>query len=396
MPLRGVAVNRIRAFVEYLDKSKYTVSVITLHSDGAKHEETLYDSKIYRLKNKSFLKLPQFDRSTSKLVHYFKVIWKLIVLNLVKDEYSDWRKKAVKKLNEINQSNTIDVVLSSYAPSSAHIAAHQFCIKNPNVKWVVDMRDEMSENPFIGRIQQNKYEKIEKHIQKNANALITVSKPILDNFKKSITGLNYYVEIRNGFAHEEQFEKYQFNETFTITYAGTFHGIKKPDLFLKIIAKLEKENQLPEKWKIQFIGTIKNFDIPIDIADKIEFYPKKSYLEVIKICRNSDVNLLIIKADDTRKGVYSGKLFDYISVEKPIIALVNKDDVAAELINELNAGYIASLSDSEEIEKAIKQAVLDWKTKTILNIDKTKIKELHRKHQVKKLEYLIETMLNEK
>ena len=44
-----------------------------------------------------------------------------------------------------------------------------------------------------------------------------------------------------------------------------------------------------------------------------------------------DANIMLHPRGE-RKGVYSGKLFDYISAQKPIIACVDKNDVAAELI----------------------------------------------------------------
>ena len=80
---------------------------------------------------------------------------------------------------------------------------------------------------------------------------------------------------------------------------------------------------------------------------------------------------------------------------KPIIAIIDKTDVAAQLIQEIGAGFVADFNNIDEIEKAIGDAYQLWKEKKSLPMDKEKIPLLHRKHQVKKLEALIDKLLAE-
>jgi len=103
---------------------------------------------------------------------------------------------------------------------------------------------------------------------------------------------------------------------------------------------------------------------------------------------------LILPADD-RKGVYSGKLFDYLSVKKPIIAVIDLNDVAAQLIQQLNAGYVADFNNPNDIASSILAAFSLWKNKVSLDVDDEKFALLHRKHQVKKLELLIHKLLKQ-
>ena len=227
-----------------------------------------------------------------------------------------------------------------------------------------------------------------------ADAFLSVSKPIVDDFKKLLSNVKECEEIRNGHDHEVQFPSYEFNEQFTIGYFGTFYSPNKPDLFFECMEELQREEILPDDWKIKFVGTPKNFTIPPFIKNNVEFIPKQSYADVIKLARACDVNLLVLNFAE-RLGVYSGKLFDYISVQKPILALVNKNDVAAQLIEEVNAGYIAEGEDKAEVKKQIILAISNWKSKTPLKMNTDKINLLHRKHQVQKLEGLIDKLLSE-
>jgi hypothetical protein len=80
---------------------------------------------------------------------------------------------------------------------------------------------------------------------------------------------------------------------------------------------------------------------------------------------------------------------------KPIIAVVDQYDVAATLIRELNAGFVADFNDENAISDAIKNAYQLWLQKEMLPIESEQVKLLHRKHQVKKLELLIHKILKQ-
>ena len=212
-----------------------------------------------------------------------------------------------------------------------------------------------------------------------------MSKPILDQFRELMPNVGHFLEVRNGYNHDLTFET-KFNEKFTIVYAGSFYGLIKPNtFFLGLKAALLKEKF---KFEIIFVGTHHNFQIPQEFISNCKFIPKVSQLDSIEFMASADANLLILP-NDQRKGVYSGKLFDYLSVKKPIIAVVDPEDVAAQLIKDLNAGFIADFNRVEEISNAILSAYFLWKNKEKLNLNDLEIELLHRKHQVKKLELLI-------
>ena len=83
-------------------------------------------------------------------------------------------------------------------------------------------------------------------------------------------------------------------------------------------------------------------------------------------------------------------------MEKPILALVDKDDVAAELVLENNAGFVADFYDEKEIESGLLAIYELWKTNDVLKIDPAKTKKLHRKIQLQNLEHLIDDLLDER
>ncbi len=389
-PRISVAVNRMDAFAHYLSLNGFRVSVITLRENlNDLNYEVLGGITIYRLSNNVLFKRSKFYAGEAKWKHLIKVGWNLISARMDPLPESGWMKAVSAQLSKLHQEKKIDLVISSFSPVESHLAVIRFLNKNNEVKWIADMRDEMSMNKLLPSLTRKKLVYYEKEIGKKADAITSVSAPILDQFRLLMPNVKYFEEIRNGFNHDLNFEN-KFNQKFTIVYAGTFYGLIKPTTFfegLKVAL-----NQTYFDFEICFIGTHRNFQIPQEFVNHCKFIPKVSQLQSIVYMGNADANLLILPADD-RKGVYSGKLFDYLSVKKPIIAVIDPNDVAAQLIRQLNAGYVADFSNPNEIASAILAAFSLWKAKDSLDLDKDKFELLHRKHQVKKLELLIHKIL---
>jgi glycosyltransferase involved in cell wall biosynthesis len=391
-PTNGVAVNRMDAFVKYFDKNKLDVSVITLKKDADSLSfERMHDANVYRLTNKSFFKLAEFNKGHSRITHVAKVLWNYFVRAISKYPFSSWMKQVHQQLIHLHKQNPIDIVLTSSAPIESHLAVFPFLENRPTIKWIADCRDELSLNPHLNQSAKRLNRSVEDYINKRASILNTVSHPIVADFQKLCPALPVH-EIKNG--HQltlPAVSDYNFNKIFTIVYAGTFYGVQKPTYFFTALIQFLNIESSARKVHIQFVGTPQNFDIPKHQNLTVEFIDQCTYQEACHYQQMADANLLIL-AKMNRPGVYSGKLFDYLAACKPIIAVVDATDVAADLIYNCNGGYIADFDNIAEIETAIYNAYQNWNTKTMLNCDREKIEQLHRKYQVEKLNQLIDSL----
>ncbi len=394
-PAIGVAVNRMSAFAKYLDHEKFELSVLTLGGADSKIEEDYFNAKVRRFSNPQILKSPKFNSGDSRIKHKLKTAWNILVLKSNSDVYKGWRKKVEHELDRMNSIRKIDLIISSFSPESAHLAALNFCKKNTNVKWIADMRDEMSQNPTISVKLKKHLLRIESEISTFASCITTVSQPLVELFRTTTCkSVSEIVEIRNGFDHDIPLLEQPFNDVMTFTYCGKFYGAYKPDLFFKALVRIFEDGKLPEKIKLVFVGCSKNFDIP-QIFEKFVTFEKQTTPELsIDFMAKADVNLLLIPADG-RTGVYTGKLFDYVSVNVPVFAILDLNDVAAELLNQTGHGYLASNNDFESVVSKLQEVIDDWKQKKRIKIDKDRVNKAHRKYQVEKLNKIIHNLLNE-
>ncbi|MFN5416169.1 MAG: hypothetical protein ACK5B9_03870 [Flavobacteriia bacterium] len=389
-PVNKVASFRINAFAKYLNKEKYDVTVIAYNDDNLAPNETIYDGvNVYREKCTSLFQVRRQKVGENWFTHNLKSLNNKIVLYFSKEDYPGWSNSVLKRLLSINDKQKIDCIISTFAPVDSHIAAMNFKMKYPDIKWIADMRDEMSSNNLISEKDRLKLSFWESQFQQYTDALVTVSAPILNNFKTHfIREEILFREIRNGFDHDLK-PLNNFNDCFTFLYAGTFYGKRKPDTFFQALVEMKNEGKLNCIWQIRLLGTHQNFDIPAEIKSNITIVPEKNNSEALTEMFQADCNLLIHPPTGV-KGVYTGKLFEYISANKPILALVDKSDVAAELIAEFDSGISVDFYDIEEIKFAIAKIVEQWSNRMVRSYDQNKVFSLHRKNQTKELENLIE------
>jgi glycosyltransferase involved in cell wall biosynthesis len=91
-----------------------------------------------------------------------------------------------------------------------------------------------------------------------------------------------------------------------------------------------------------------------DVAPNIRLIGNLPRDEALALQRAADTLLVII--DDTRLGITTNKVFEYLAAGRPIIVL-GAGSEAGRLVEELNAGVVVSSADPRGIAEAITSAV---------------------------------------
>lgn len=391
-PQKSVATNRMEAFATYLSED-FEVEVFALNDQSFTN---LWNEKVtvhYEKSNALFERLKS-KQEDGKFKHKLRTLGHVLLLKLVSNPMEKWKMATLKKLQNRHEEQPFDIIISSYAPVEPHLIASAFMQNNPTVIWVADMRDEMSKNPGVSGQLKDKNRAVELLVNENASVITSVSLPILNDFKVLCPKVKHFLEIRNGYNHQFFNPNKDKNQIFRFGYFGSFYGLRKPDVFFKALILVMKQHANFD-FKIEIYGAHNNFDIPSELENKVYMFPHLNYEKAIQKMAELDCNILIHPRSN-QKGVFTGKLFDYISVQKSVLALVDRDDVAAELLRDFEAGYIAECLDLEDNVKAIELAYNDWQNNQLKFASIENVKTLHRSHQVNLLKnYLLNLVEHE-
>ena len=391
-PRHSIAVNRMLAFAKYLDKGRFDVDVITLLTDEKMEQDVVIEGvTVHRLQNNTLFKRAKFDKPVCYIFHKIKALYNVVLAFFVKREYHDWQKRAEKKVFSLLKEYGLGTtVISSYEPIEPHLVAISLKKQGLCFNWIADCRDEITQNYSVTKSLRKLYAKAEQQMLRYADVVTSVSQPILEGFESNVpegsSHIPLFAEIRNGYDFEEMADGHK-NGIFTIIYTGTFYSNIKPYTFFKALQVFLSSNT-EAKLRVNLVGVGKTVLVPHNLESVVYTFAKVPHNEALLKMQNSDCLLLILPKQN-RKGVYSGKLFEYLGCRKPILAVVDPDDVAAELIKQCNAGYVADFDDVQSIKQGIEEMYNLWKNGERLKMNEPLIRAHHRKAQVAKLNELI-------
>jgi glycosyltransferase involved in cell wall biosynthesis len=285
------------------------------------------------------------------------------------DENAFWSLTAIRKAVRIVREEKIDVVVTTSPPNSIHLigAAVQ---QLTGVRWVADLRDSLisKSDRHVERRSVRAKERVQHWVAAlvagRADGVVGATDSMVQELRRSNPALRSAV-IPNG-ADYEDFDglEYSSGERFRITHTGSFFGKRDPRPFLEALAACD------ESVVARFVGDFRRSDQAwvegLGLGDRLElhqFLPRRRTLE---LQRNSEALLLLLPEIGMRgRDVPSGKLFEYLAAERPIVAIVPPDGAAAELVRKTGAGIVIAPGDIEGIKEAIDELVQRWRSGTL-------------------------------
>lgn len=383
-PKNHIASFRLNAFAKYFHEAGHEVTVVT---EGDTDSITYWAGcEVHYLKDPVISPNPPEQCTKSRRRWTLRNIVRALQFRLTLDAKRVWRIRAEKRVKMLLDNRNYDIVLTTFPRLSPHMIALSMRKKGHKFYWVADMRDEMSKikQLFDRRWRTTRrFERPERRIVNSADLVVSVSKPILDGFRAMATH-NRFLEITNGYDYEEVHESY-FQDYFTMGYIGRFYGGSNPDNWFKAFSELICEGELPADSKIKIVGNHMKLNIPDSIKHNVEEIDSVVHDEAVRMSVYETDVLVMIHPNNGRKGVYSGKLLDYLATNKPIIAMYDPADVVGALMEETKAGYAVDESDINGIKEAIMKCFHIWKNRESLPRNWDKVRQYSRRYQTQLL-----------
>jgi glycosyltransferase involved in cell wall biosynthesis len=285
---------------------------------------------------------------TAKLLRFPKSVLNLPVINHFMFDPMGWYFYGVKAGLEIISKNDIEVIYSSFGPSTSVLIASRLQ-KKTKIPWVAEFRDQWSMNPYEKQTQPFHLleQWWEKKTVKNCAYFIDVSETIAKvqeklHSKKSLV-------IPNGFDEEDYLENVPIIPKFCVTYTGRIYpGKTDPSPLFQALVELDREKKItPKDIEINFFGsnvveTIKPIAEKYNISEYIKIFGQVPFKKSIEKQKESTILLLLAWNDPRNAGVLSGKIFEYIGASKPVLALAMRGNELDYLIKETGCGIIVS------------------------------------------------------
>jgi len=356
-PSGGAGVQRWLKFSKYLPASGWLPVILTVkpeyaaypYKDPSLYGEIPLDVEVHRTKALNYFalygrdqsKIPGAGFATGTEKGLKDRVSRFIRGNLfIPDPRRGWNRYAFRKACELIKSENITHVITTSPPHSTQLIGLRLKRRFPGIKWVADMRDPWTDIYYYDIFRASLPARmLDRHLERTvltrADTVITVGHTLASALAvKSGNPERKIHVLPNGF-DEEDFEGIvpTIPAKFTITYVGTLSPAYPVRGFIDAVKTVRKSGM---SLSLKFVGTVPGQIQDLFPADdegmKPEFIPYCEHPAAIRHMMDSSLLLLIIPDHASSRSILTGKIFEYLATEKPILLLGPADGDAARLL----------------------------------------------------------------
>ena len=372
-PLGGAGVQRTLKFVKYLPEHGWEPTVVSVRwSPYQMRDPTLSADLPPGLRLRRAPELP--------LTPYLAMILSRLGLERARafvtwpDNFQGWLPGAVALgLREIRRARP-DVLYTTSAPYVSHLAGlalHRLT----GIPWVADFRDEWAANPHLRESPLRRLSlRAERAVAAAAHVVV-----VGDYFEIAGSRPGHRTTITNGVDPDDLAglpPAEPPTDRFRITHVGTLYGDQDAAPVIDALRRLLDRGELdPSRVELRVAGSVflpdGALELPIPVVEEGYLSHRDALVEM----RRATALLLYVAPSSLAP---SGKLFEYLASERPVLCVARPDGLASQLVRDWNAGAAADPRDGAAIERAVMELYRRWEAGRPSDLSEVRRRTLER------------------
>lgn len=367
-PDNAIAAVRITKFAKYLKKAGYEVTVIAEQKTDSLKDSILekdaegikvirasnsykmmkiiemYEKAIFRIRKKRFENLNDRVKVNPKTgkKEFFPFQTAHPVIGSLDYFFEILRQHDLLKGIEqvLPQYFDSDYFITSYGNLFGLYVGRYMHRKYKDIPWIVDIRDNICQSKFTPCYVKPYAKRLENIIWKEADCIIGVSKGICrrvpSRYRKKVHCITNGYDMTDRDGMERSFH----NKQMVFSYTGSMYGgLRNLEPYFRCMQELIEEGSIEaDNIRILYAGRSSAYEIfrtqaqSCGMGDRCAYIGMLERKDALKLQMESDV-LLVSTFDDQLDGGGSitGKVLEYMSAGKPIIAIINGTVSGSEL-----------------------------------------------------------------
>lgn len=312
----------------------------------------------------------------------------------IPDARKNWVGPSISYLSDVLEKENINTIITTGPPHSVHLIGNGLKQKF-DLRWVADFRDPWTSIGYHKKLKltkssQQKHKQLENQVLNNADQIVVTSGTTKSEFE-NITEKPISV-ITNG--HDSNcIGGSNLDESFTITHIGSLLTGRNPKNLWKVISEIARENAVfRADLQLVFLGVVSQ-----DVMDSLHRYELEPYIKLkgyvshaaaVRKQRSSQLLLLIEIDSEETKGIIPGKLFEYMSAKRPVLAVGPENWEAGKFIVETESGEIFDYKSHSELKAVILKWFKAFKNRS-LSVSPKNIEKYSRRSLTEELSKLL-------
>lgn len=240
-----------------------------------------------------------------------------------------WVRPSVRHLTAYLRQHPVDAIVSTGPPHSMHLIARGLK-QATGMPWLADFRDPWTDIDYYGQLKlsrwaDRRHHRLERAVLQEADRVVTVSWRWADDLAR-IGGRPVEV-ITNGYDRADVPSPPEpVDERWSLVHVGSMSATRDlPGLWKALALRMETDAELRDRFMLRFIGPVDHSVVDsatvAGLGGHIERVGRLSHAEAMRAMQRARVLLLPINDTPNSAGILPGKLYEYLSVGRPIVAV---------------------------------------------------------------------------
>lgn len=321
----------------------------------------------------------------------------------IPDARIGWLRAATRRAVQLIEEEGIQAIYSSSPPYTCALIGRN-TKRRTGLPWVASFRDPWTEfltTPDRWFLPAAIDRSLERSCFTEADQVECAWQGIIDDAMGKYPHLDRtkFHHVPNGFDSSDFPDvTYSRNDVFTITYTGSMYGRRTPRALLEALKVLLDRGALqPSELHLRFVGRFGD-EVHQMLTDSpfwpsVELVGYVPHSESIAHLMRSEMSLLIVDEAKESAEIVPGKVYEYMGVGRPILALAPSGSAIESLILDSGAGFSCPQEDIDGITDALMTAIERWKeAQPIVTPNAATVKQYERRESARQLAHILDSI----
>ncbi len=330
------------------------------------------------------------------------------------DAHRGWTIPAVAAGWRVVRDERVDLLYSTAGPFTCHVVAlalHRLT----GLPWVAELRDGwyrwnraiFADYPrWRGWLE----EPLERAVVRGAARVVLVTDLMAEAFRRQYPGLpaGHFQVVSNGFDPQQlrgAGPPPSRSDRFQVLHAGALYHGRGIASFLEAAGRLAQEDaDFACHFELRLVGSLDG-EARSEVARQVDCYrlgDRVSYAgyldheQALAAMRAADLLLLVSNTTPGAEAAVPGKLFEYLAVRRPVLAVTPGGADAAAVVWRTRAGWVAPAHDPDAIREQLASAFAAHRRGDTPRPDDEEIARFDRRYLTRDLARVFDAVLAER
>ena len=311
----------------------------------------------------------------------------------VPDARVGWVAPSVTFLKKYIEENDIEKIITTGPPHSLHLIGKQLKNWKLSLDWFADFRDPWTTIGYHDKLRMTaktkaRHKQLEREVLSTADHIIVTSPGTKKEFRAITT--KPITVITNGFDNRS-ITPYKPSDKFVLSHIGSLLSDRNPEVLWEVLKELCAEDaSFNNTFRLQLVGKVSQ-----EVIDSIQSHGLTEHLDLVGYVSHEDAQrlqeqsdaLLLIEIDSKKtRGIIAGKLFEYLSSQRPILALGPEGADVGTIIEKTGTGNFIAYAQKSKLKSVLQHLYTHEST---YSYNKEEVAKYHRKELTAQLSKLI-------